>query len=93
MCTYLDNPNDNQIISQPRNAAVQMSAAITAYSRIYMYPFTSRDDCYYTDPDSVVLSNPLPEEEVDSNVIGKLKLECMVKDAIFNAPKSYYLQG
>lgn len=48
-----------------------------------MYPFTSRDYCYYTDTDSVVLSNPLPSEFVDSNELGKFQLECMVKEAIF----------
>ena len=62
---------------------VQIAAAFTACARIYMYPFTSRDYCYYTDTDSVVLSNPLPSEFVDSNELGKFQLECMVKEAIF----------
>jgi len=43
----------------PQNSAVQLAAAITACSRIHMYPLISREDCYYTDTDSVVLSNPL----------------------------------
>jgi len=34
--------------SHPRNAAVQISAAITAGARIHMYPYISRSDCYYT---------------------------------------------
>lgn len=34
------------------NSAVQISAAITSDSRIYMYPHISWDDCYYTDTDS-----------------------------------------
>nr|GEX95226.1 RNA-directed DNA polymerase, eukaryota, reverse transcriptase zinc-binding domain protein [Tanacetum cinerariifolium] len=43
----------------PSNSAVQLAAAITASARIHMYPYISRDDCYYTDTDSVVLSQPL----------------------------------
>ena len=37
----------------PKNAAVQLAAAITASARIYMYPDISREDCYYTDTDSI----------------------------------------
>jgi len=40
---------------QIKNSAVRISAAITASARIYMYPFISREDCYYTDTDSVIL--------------------------------------
>nr|GFD00286.1 RNA polymerase, mitochondrial [Tanacetum cinerariifolium] len=40
------------------NSAVQLATAITASARIHMYPYISRDDCYYTDTDSVVLSQP-----------------------------------
>lgn len=48
--------------------------------------------CYYTDTDSVVLSNPLPEEFVSSTELGKFKLECKARsEAIFLAPKSYYI--
>ena len=43
-----------------------------------MYEFSSREDCFYTDTDSFVLSNPLPSEVVDSNVLGKFKLEYKV---------------
>jgi hypothetical protein len=73
----------------PLNSAVQMSAAITACSRIYMYQFISRDDCYYTDTDSVVLGHPLPDKWIDSSVLGKLKLEDRILEGFFIAPKSY----
>lgn len=76
----------------PRISAVQLSAAITACARIYMYPYISRKDCYYTDTDSVVLSEPLPSEEVHSSLLGKLKLEHKIKNALFLAPKSYYFE-
>ncbi|XP_074313961.1 LOW QUALITY PROTEIN: DNA polymerase-like [Silene latifolia] len=74
----------------PKMAAVQISAAITASARIYMYPFISRDDCYYTDTDSIVLGNPLPDEFISSTELGKFKLEDKIKEGVFLAPKSYY---
>ncbi|KAF3433473.1 hypothetical protein FNV43_RR24575 [Rhamnella rubrinervis] len=77
--------------SPPRMSAVQLAAAITACTRIHMYPYISRDDSYYTDTDSVILSNPLPEEVVSSTVLGKFKLEYIAKKGIFLAPKSYYI--
>ncbi|KAK8951301.1 hypothetical protein KSP39_PZI003389 [Platanthera zijinensis] len=33
-----------------------------------MYPYLSRDDCYYTDTDSVVLGKPLDNEMIDSDL-------------------------
>jgi len=75
----------------PRISAVQMSAAITAGSRIHMYKYISREDSYYTDTDSAVLGSPLPEEEVSSNELGKLKLEYTVDYGYYLAPKSYLL--
>nr|UYK51800.1 hypothetical protein [Paphiopedilum micranthum] len=74
----------------PKNSAVQLAAAITASARIYMYPYISREDCYYTDTDSVVLGQPLPEEMISSSVLGKFKLEDRVMKGYFLAPKSYF---
>ncbi|XP_074561393.1 DNA polymerase-like, partial [Curcuma longa] len=76
----------------PKNSAVQLAAAITitASARIYMYPSISRDDCYYTDTDSIVLGQPLPKEEIDPSVLGKLKLEDRIVKGYFLAPKSYF---
>nr|YP_009381405.1 hypothetical protein AEK19_MT0996 [Utricularia reniformis]ART31220.1 hypothetical protein AEK19_MT0996 [Utricularia reniformis] len=45
-----------------------------------MHPFISREDCYYTDTDSVVLASQLPPSDVSK--------EEKVKEA---APKSYFL--
>ncbi|KAF6169360.1 hypothetical protein GIB67_016530 [Kingdonia uniflora] len=77
--------------SPPKNSTVQISATITAYAQIYMYQFTSRDDCYYTDTDSTILGKLLSEEYVSSKVLGLLKLECFIKEGIFLAPKCYKL--
>nr|GFA77863.1 DNA polymerase [Tanacetum cinerariifolium] len=73
----------------PNNSAVQLAAAITASVRIHMYPYISRDDCYYTDTDSVVLSQPLPEELISSSILGMLKLEDQIVKGFFLAPKAY----
>ncbi|KAL0315280.1 UNVERIFIED_CONTAM: DNA polymerase [Sesamum calycinum] len=56
-------------VEPPRISAIQLAAAITASARIYMYPFISREDCYYTDTDSVVLGQPLPEEWISSSTL------------------------
>lgn len=56
-----------------------------------MYQYISRPDCYYTDTDSAILGNPLPEDEISSMELGKLKQEHIVKNAYFLAPKSYTL--
>lgn len=79
--------------SPPKNSAVQLAAAITAYARIYMYPYISREDCYYTDTDSVVLGQPLPEELISSSVLGLFKLEDRISKGYFLAPKSYYYKN
>lgn len=74
----------------PKNSAVQLAAAITASARIYMYPYISREDCYYTDTDSVVLGQPLPKELISSSVLGKFKLEDRIMKGYFLAPKAYF---
>lgn len=56
-----------------------------------MHPYINKEDCYYTYTDSVVLGHPLPEDVISKDELGKLKLEYKVKEGIFNAPKSYWL--
>jgi len=73
----------------PKNSAVQLAAAITACSRIQMYSYISRNDCYYTDTDSVVLAHSLPDEDVHSSILGKFKLEHFLTEGLFLAPKTY----
>ncbi|XP_055814596.1 DNA polymerase-like [Solanum dulcamara] len=70
-----------------KNAAVQLSAAITAYARIYLYPYISREDAYYTDTDSVVVKHPLPCDVLSPFEIGKLKLEDEIEKARKQAPQ------
>lgn len=87
--TYHSN-TESDYWDPPKNSAIQLAAAITAYARIYMYPYTSREDCYYTDTDSVVLSKPLPEELISSSILGLFKLEDRIVQGYFLAPKAYY---
>ena len=82
--------NDSEL-NQYRISAVQLSAAITACARIHMYDYIKRDDCYYTDTDSAVLGNELPQDEISSVELGKLKLEHFVLKGYFLAPKTYTL--
>ncbi|XP_021745272.1 uncharacterized protein LOC110711201 [Chenopodium quinoa] len=81
--------DDNIHWAQPKNSAVQLSAAITACTRIYIHPFTSKDDCYYIDTNFIVLANPLLEGLISSKVLGLFKLEDKIKEGYFLAPKAY----
>jgi len=89
MVSYISNPTDVSDEDWPRLSAVQISAAITASARIHMYKYISRDDCYYTDTDSAILGSPLPDDEVSSTILGKMKLEDKIRKGYFLAPKSY----
>lgn len=73
----------------PKLSAVQLAAAITASARIHMYPYISREDCYYTDTDSVVLKEALSKEDISSSALGKFKLEARIEEGFFLAPKTY----
>jgi hypothetical protein len=70
------------------NASVGIASAITAYSRMYINLFKQIPDntCFYTDTDSVVLKNELPQTYTGKD-IGKFKLEYNVIHGEFAAPK------
>jgi hypothetical protein len=91
--SYVSNSGDmmDGTRKQIQNSAVRISAAITASARIYMYPFLSGEDCYYTDTDSVILGNKLPEEHISNSVLGLFKLKYQIAKGYFLAPKSYCL--
>jgi hypothetical protein len=76
------------------NVNVAIASAITAYARIHMSQFKNNPHfkLYYTDTDSIYIDRPLPTHLVNSNVLGLMKLECVLTDAIFLAPKVYYLE-
>ena len=72
------------------STAVQISAAIAAYARISINEFKNikGNPIAYTDTDSVVLQNPLPDEVVGLD-IGMMKLEHKVDEGIFIRKKFY----
>jgi DNA polymerase elongation subunit (family B) len=76
------------------NINVAIAAAITAYARIHMTQFKNNTNfnLYYSDTDSIYIDRPLPPEFISSTKLGKLKLENVLTDAIFLAPKVYYLE-
>ena len=78
---------------QTHNVSIAIASAITAYARIHMSWFKNNPDfnLYYTDTDSAYIDKPLPESMVNSKILGKMKLENIIKKAIFLAPKLYCL--
>lgn len=92
ICSYCSDTLKSSDYVVPRIAAVHISAAISAYARIYMHPYINRDDSYYKDTDSVVLGSPLPEDVISKDELGKFQLVYKkVIEGIFLAAKSYYL--
>ncbi|XP_042453085.1 DNA polymerase-like [Zingiber officinale] len=88
---YAKNRATDEIWEPPKYSALHLSAARTSYARIKMQPFIStRRDCFYSDTDSLVISEPLPNELVSSTKLGYFKLEHRIKRGIFLA--SYALQ-
>lgn len=52
----------------------------------------SKPGCYYTDTDSILVNTPVPDGDTSDTELGKLKLECGVKEGICLAPKCYALR-
>nr|YP_009640151.1 DNA polymerase type B [Synchytrium endobioticum]QCQ68450.1 DNA polymerase type B [Synchytrium endobioticum]QCQ68469.1 DNA polymerase type B [Synchytrium endobioticum]QCQ68488.1 DNA polymerase type B [Synchytrium endobioticum]QCQ68507.1 DNA polymerase type B [Synchytrium endobioticum]QCQ68526.1 DNA polymerase type B [Synchytrium endobioticum] len=75
------------------NSSISIAAAITAYSRMKMYQILLeyKDHVYYSDTDSIVVDIPLAEQHV-GNDLGQFKLEHVIKEGIFIAPKLYYIE-
>jgi len=73
-----------------------ISAAVTAYARIYISKIkpeimANGGEIYYSDIDSRVTSQNLPESLVNNKDLGKLKLEHEIEKAIFISGKTYCL--
>jgi len=81
----------------PGQTNVPIAAAITAYSRMLINEFKllAMDlglDLYYSDTDSLVVNGALPEQYIDSATLGQLKLEHVLEEGYFVAPKVYWLK-
>lgn len=74
------------------SVSIALSASITAEARVYMNYFKNKFNykIYYTDTDSLFLSEPLEDLYVgDGTELGKFKFIGTYKDAVFIAPKTY----
>lgn len=91
--TYV-NGNAKEFVINKKNTptAVNISAAITSYARIEISKYFNLIDntCIYTDTDSVVLQNKLPDEIIGKD-LGQIKLEHEVKEGMFERNKLYYI--
>jgi len=71
---------------------IAIASAVTSEARILMSAFKNNPNftLYYSDTDSVIFNKPLPSELVGS-ALGQIKLEYVIKKAVFLAPKVYGL--
>jgi hypothetical protein len=71
---------------------IAIASAITSYARIHMSQFKNNPlfKLYYSDTDNIVINKPLPPELVGKE-LGLMKLEHVIKKAVFLAPKVYGL--
>ena len=87
----LNNPeNGDNYHGSETNIAI--ASAVTSEARILMSTFKNNPHytLYYSDTDSCVLDTPLPVELVGT-ALGQVKLEHVIKKAVFLAPKVYAL--
>ena len=72
--------------------SVQIAIFTTTYASIFMNKFLNipGNPCFYSDTDSIFLQHPLESQYV-GNDIGQFKLEGVIKQAFFIAPKLYCL--
>jgi DNA polymerase type B, organellar and viral len=98
MVIYRSNQKDiNTLLDghkETHNVSIAIASAITAYSRIHMSQFKNNSEynLYYSDTDSIYIDKALPDDLVNSKILGKMKLEHVLTKAIFLSPKVYYLE-
>jgi hypothetical protein len=91
LISYLDLNSQYEDFYIGSNVSVPISAAVTAYARIYMHKFKKMNNIiiYYTDTDSIAINKELDKSLVGKD-LGQFKLEYISNKAIFLAPKVYY---
>nr|Q01529.1 RecName: Full=Probable DNA polymerase [Podospora anserina]CAA43117.2 DNA polymerase [Podospora anserina] len=97
---YIEILNSNSKLDLEKNnsfkdVAVSISAAVTAYARIFMAQtkldiLKNGGNLYYTDTDSIVTDIDLPDNLVGSE-LGQFKLEFKLKEGFFISAKTYCL--
>lgn len=95
-----DNINNKiSSLSHNYNINVGIAAAVTALARIEMSKFKNNNSLklFYTDTDSIFVDQSPSEMnvlfgDIIGDKLGQLKLECNIDEAVFLAPKAYYLK-
>jgi len=84
--------SDSDNFSHQVDVNVAIASAITAYARIKMSTFKNNPDftLYNSDTDNIVINKQLPEHLIGKE-LGQMKLEHIIKKAVFLAPKVYGL--
>jgi hypothetical protein len=84
----------NEDDQSTHNVSIGVAAAITAYARIHMSQFKNNPNfkLFYSDTDSIYIDKPLPDYMISNTILGKMKLENTLTEAIFLAPKMYLLE-
>jgi hypothetical protein len=84
------NPDTSSYHGSDINIAI--AAFVTSYARSYMSYFKNNPNfhLYYSDTDSIVIDSPLSDNLV-GKALGQVKLEHIIKNAVFLAPKVYGL--
>jgi len=70
----------------------EIASFITSNARVELYEMMLKaglDNIYYCDTDSILTSTKLPDEYADDKILGKMKLEHIVKNYVAIAPKLY----
>lgn len=81
----------------PAQTNVPIAVAVTAYSRMILNQYkldalASGLELYYSDTDSLVLNGPLLESKVHTSELGLLKLEHLIAEGYFVAPKVNWIR-
>ena len=89
---YLVCDINSKNVMEGSESNVAIAGAVTAYARIHMSQFKPsgwlNKFLFYTDTDSLICSEKLPSRLV-GNQLGQMKLEHIIKDGVFLAPKVY----
>ena len=90
LISYVDKSSNSEVNSNNKNISVAIASAITAYSRVKMTLLKNNPDfpIYYYDTDSYATDRPLPDNIIGKE-IGQFKVENILQDAVFAAPKLY----
>jgi hypothetical protein len=89
---YFFNPSESESFHSSHINAVHIASAISAYARMSMIPYIldQVNPAIAVLTDSIVVKYPLAPNLI-GKTIGKMKRECVIKEAIFIKPKLYYI--